>query len=124
MAVSEEKFLQIYGNVLTKTWGDPEFKERFTNETGDVLKEFGLDPGTSVIRLVQPGSTTSDESLCTAQSQVKLWNDGLESGSIDFYYPSEMPEGAERMELSAEQLEAVAGGGDCCCCCTPCCSCS
>jgi len=121
-AVSEQKFLQIYGSVLTKTWADAELKTRFKTNPGAVLKEFGLDPGSAKVTVKAPWDNP-DPAQCTPQSQVKLWNDGLNSGQIDFYYPDAMPEGAEGMELTAEQLEAVAGGGDCCCSCTPCCSC-
>jgi hypothetical protein len=122
MAVSEEKFLQIYGNILTRTWDDAELKKRFMDSPEEVLKEFGLDPGTAKVTIKKPWDDP-DPKLCTPESQVAMWNTGLKSGAIDFIYPEVMPEGAEGMELSAEQLEAVAGGGDsCCCCCTPCCS--
>ena len=115
MAVSEQKFLQIYGTVLTKTWADPAMKERFMANPAEVLKEFGLDPGDATITLKKPWEENPDPADATPESQVKLWNDGLESGNIDFYYPDEMPEGPVAMELSAEQLEQVAGGAGCCC---------
>ncbi|HPY74224.1 MAG: hypothetical protein KBC30_03085 [Planctomycetes bacterium] len=119
--VTEEKFLQIYGNLLVQTWGDAELKARFMNNPAEVLKEFGLDAGNATIELISPQEEATPE--CTPESQVKMWNEGLQSGKIQFVYPENPPEGISG-ELSEEQLEAVAGGwsvGSCCC--TPCCSC-
>jgi hypothetical protein len=118
--VDTEKFLKLYGEVLVRTWGDEELKSRFKSDPGVVLKEFGLDPGGAKVTLKQP-SQEPDPDICTPESQVKLWNQGLVDGEIQFYYPDEMPEGAEGQELGFEELEAVSGGG--CCSCTPCCSC-
>jgi hypothetical protein len=124
MAVAQERFLQIYGNLLVRTWEDDALKQRFLKAPTEVLKEFGLDAGDSSVRVIHPWEAP-DPALCTPESAVKLWNDGLEKGEITFVYPSQMPEGAEGMELSIQQMEAIAGGGDsCCCCCTPCCCCS
>lgn len=121
MAVEQEKFLQIYGTLLVRTWEDDALKQRFMSTPADVLKEFGLDPGQSNVKVISPMDDPTEE--CTPESAVRLWNKGLESGEITFVYPNQMPEGAEGMELSIQQMSAVAGGG-CCCTCTPCCSCS
>ena len=121
--ISEDKFLQIYGNLLVNTWAMPDLKARFKANPEEVLKEFGLDPGTAKVQLIPPMEHPTAE--CTPQSQVRMWEEGLQSGIIQFVYPDQPPEGAQGMELTFEQLEAVAGGGDACCCCscTPCCSC-
>jgi hypothetical protein len=121
MSVSEEKFLQIYGNLLVQTWGDAELKKRFKANPAEVLKEYGLDPGNATVELKAPWAEATEE--CTPESQVRMWNEGLAAGKITFIYPENPPEGVSS-ELSEEQLEAVAGGwsvGSCCC--TPCCSC-
>jgi len=115
-----EKFLRSYGEVLVRTWGDEELKSRFKADPAIVLKEFGLDPGTAKVILKAP-SKDPDPEICTPESQVKLWNQGLKDGEIQFYYPEEMPEGAEGQELGFAELEAVSGGAGCCC--SPCCSC-
>ncbi len=121
--VSQEKFLQIYGNLLINTWELAELKKRFKESPAAVLKEFGLDPGTAKVTVKHP-MEHPDPAQCTPESQYRLWQEGIKSGKIDFIYPEEPPEGAMNMELSEEQLMAVAGGGYYCCCCTPCCSCS
>lgn len=120
--VAQDKFLQIYGTILVRTWDDSALKQRFLSNPGDVLKEFGLDAGGAKINVIEPWEHP-DPKMCTPESQVKMWNEGLATGNITFVYPKEMPEGAAGMELSVEQMEAIAGGGSsCCCCCTPCCS--
>jgi methionine salvage enolase-phosphatase E1 len=121
--VAQEKFLQIYGSLLVRTWEDEALKQRFLKTPAEVLKEFGLDSKGAHINIIKPWEAT-DPSQCTPESAVTLWNAGLESGEITFVYPDHMPEGAENMELTVHQMEAVAAGDSCCCCCTPCCSCS
>jgi len=126
MAVESNKFLQVYANLLYQTWGDDALKQRFLKAPADVLKEFGLDPGGSKVNVtvIDPSAAT-DFDKYTPEGAATLWNEGLTSGQIDFVYLPELPEGAEGMELSVEQMEAISGGGCCCCCtCTPSCSCS
>lgn len=117
--ISEEKFLHAYGTLLITAWGDPALKSRLKTEPAVVCKEFGLDPEGANITIVAPGPTSNP--LATKESQVKLWNDGKRSGTIDFYFPEEPPEDLDEAELSEEELASVAGGG--CCSCCPCCSC-
>jgi hypothetical protein len=119
--VSEERFLQIYGNLLVQTWGDAQLKARFKANPAEVLKEYGLDCGEAEVVLMTPWAEATEE--CTPESQVRMWNEGLAAGKINFVYPENPPEGVSG-ELSEEQLEAVAGGwsvGSCSC--TPCCCC-
>lgn len=117
--LSNQKFLSGYGAFLTDVWGDDALKTRFKDNPASVLKDYGLDAGGATVSITSPGSIGA---ATTPESQVKLWNDGLKSGNIVFYFPEEAPEGAENMEISEEALEAVAGGGTCCCC-SPCCCC-
>ncbi len=118
--MSEERFLQSYGNFLVQAWSQAELKNRFKANPAAVLKEFGLDAGGATINILAPGQVTA---ASTKESQVALWNDGVNTGKIDFYFPETPPEGMPG-ELSDSDLEAVAGGWSISCCsCTPCCCC-
>jgi hypothetical protein len=120
MPVTQERFLQVYGNVLMRTWEDVALKRRFLENPAEVLREFGLDAGSASIKVIEPWQA-ADPAQCTPESAVMLWNKGLESGEITFVYPSQLPEGAAGVQLSVAQMEAISGG--CGCCCTPCCCC-
>ncbi|MFK8114821.1 MAG: hypothetical protein AB8B91_21650 [Rubripirellula sp.] len=129
--VSEEKFLQIYGDLLVQYWGLPAHKERFKADPEAVLKEFGLDPGSAKlnVKYIDAGDTSPQENNLGIEqpspaSAFQLWTQGKELGTIDFFIPEEPPEDSNSMELSDEELMAVAGGWSISCCsCTPCCCC-
>jgi hypothetical protein len=115
--MSEQKFLHAYGNFLVQSWASPPLRNRFRAEPALILKEFGLDPEGVKINILPPGERGPNTA---PESEVVLWNEGKKSGTIDFYYPEQPPEGVANMELTDEQLEAIAGGWSIsCCCCTP-----
>lgn len=129
--LTEEKFLQIYGDLLVQYWGLPAHKERFKADPLAVLKEFGLDPGSAKVNVkyIAPGDNSPQENNLnipdpSAGSAFQLWTKGKEMGEIDFFVPEEPPEDSNSMELSDEELMAVAGGWSISCCsCSPCCCC-
>jgi hypothetical protein len=124
--ITQDQFLQRYGNIMVHLWGMPAMKERFKRNPAEVLNEYGLDPGNATVTLLTPGTPNqfgiTDQ---TMESQYRLWLQGKQAGSIPFYYVEQPPEGIGSEALSEEELMAVAGGGDisCCCCCSPCCCC-
>jgi hypothetical protein len=118
--LSEQEFLEKYGRFLVTSWGTPPVKKRFKEDPAKVLKEFGLDPGNAQVLVEKPGPPSAQ---ATKESAAKLWNDGKKAGKIRFIYPEEPPADLATMDLTDDQLEAIAGGGYYCCCCTPCCSC-
>jgi hypothetical protein len=129
--ISEEKFLQIYGDLLVQYWGLPAHKARFKQDPLAVLKEFGLDPSPAElnVRYIAAGDRTPQTNNLnipepSPESAYQLWVKGKQMGSIDFFIPEAPPEDASSMELSDEELMAVAGGWKISCCsCTPCCCC-
>mgnify|MGYP003578801354 CR=1 FL=1 len=52
--VPRDKFLQIYGTLLVRTWDDKALKQRFLASPSEVLKEFGLDPGSAKVNVIEP----------------------------------------------------------------------
>jgi hypothetical protein len=124
--ITQDQFLQRYGNLMVHLWGMPALKQRFQSDPAAVLREYDMDPENARITLLQPGQPNAlGISDATMESQYRLWTQGKQRGNIPFYYVSEPPEGIGGEALSDEELMAVAGGGDikCCCCCSPCCSC-
>ena len=118
-----DNFLEAYGRFLVQSWGSPPLKQSFKDDPAKVLKSFGMDPeGAEVI--IETPDPTLGEDVATPESQVKAWNEGKASGTIHFWYPEDPPEDLSSLELSDEDLEAIAGGWSVsCCCCSPCCCC-
>ena len=122
--VSNEKFLQSYGNFLVQSWGNPALKSRFKQDPAKVLTEFGLDPEGAVVEIDSPEGPPGWSADATPESQVRMWNEGKKAGKIRFIYPEEPPQDLKTADLSDQELEAIAGGNvTACCCCSPCCCC-
>ena len=123
--LTQENFLQRYGNLMVQIWGVPALKDRFKKDPTAVLKEYGMDTEGARVTLLGPGMPNAlGITDCTMESQYRLWVQGKQKGDIPFYYVEQAPEGAGREALTDEELMAVAGGWSIsCCCCTPCCSC-
>lgn len=124
--LTQEQFLQRYGNFMVHLWGMPALLTRFKTDAATVLKEYGLDSeGVKVTPMTPDTPNNLGIKDKTMESQFQLWNLGKQKGEIPFYYVTEPPEGVGGEAISDEELMAVAGGGtiSCCCCCTPCCSC-
>jgi len=116
---SRSKFVKAYSTVLTNSWADEKYLSNLKVNPTRVLADAGLPVPSGVKITVH----TQKEGEGTLEDQIRLWESGMQSGSIDLYVPQtpQIKEG----ELSSEQLEAIAGGTDCCCCsCTPCCTCT
>jgi len=123
--ITQDQFLQRYGNLMVQIWGMPALLERFKKEPGTVLTEHGLDPERANVKLLSPG-TPNDLGIAdaTMESAFKLWTEGKKRGTIPFYYVEQPPEGLGGEPLSDSELMAVAGGWTVSsCCCSPCCCC-
>ena len=111
------KFIGGYSKVLTNAWADEKFMAQLKADPAGVLSQAGV----SIPSGVRVNLKTNKEGDGGLDDQIRLYEEGLKSGSVDIYVPAEPQMGDG--ELSDSQLESIAGGGDCCCCCTPCCSC-
>ena len=125
MSMTEEKFLQAYGELLLNVWADEELKARLNAEPASVLKEHGLDPGSATVTVAAPdvaNDTVPDKARVS--TSLQHFSDGVAAGNVVFILPDAPTEDlASSGELSEAELDAVAGGGMCCCCCCPCCCC-
>jgi hypothetical protein len=123
--ISQDQFLQRYGNLMVQLWGMPALLTRFKKEPAAVLKEHGLDSGTAKVKLLKPGEPNElGITSPTMESAYQLWIQGKYKGTIPFYFVDHPPEGAGGEALSDSELMAVAGGlSISCCCCSPCCCC-
>src|SRR5437762_12576702 len=92
--ITEDQFLQRYGNLMLQLWGVPALLERFKKESAQVLTEYGLDPEKAEVTLLSPGTPNAlgitDSSEHGAYS---LWIQGKAAGNIPFYYLEQAPEG-------------------------------
>lgn len=79
--ITQDQFLQRYGNIMVHIWGMPALLERFKREPQTVLKEYGLDPGAAKVALLTPGTPNelgiTDQ---TMESQFRLWTEGKQLG--------------------------------------------
>jgi hypothetical protein len=123
--ITEDQFLQRYGNLMLQIWGVPDLLERFKKEPAHVLKEYGLDPEKAEVTLLTPGTPNALGITDSSEhGAYTLWIQGKAAGNIPFYYLEQAPEGVGGQGLSDSELMAVAGGlsiSISCCCCTPCC---
>ncbi|NVM57429.1 MAG: hypothetical protein HWN51_04855, partial [Desulfobacterales bacterium] len=113
-----------YARILGRVWKEEDdFKAGLLANPEETLKAEGLDPQDAKVSII-----TEIKEQGTLDDQIRLWEEGLSSGSIDLYIPPAPPKDAfEDVELTEEELELVAGGGCCTCAasctCTPCCCC-
>lgn len=111
------QFISAYSKVLTQAWADDKYMQKVKTDGAAALREAGLKlPGNVKVNVKGQGGSG------TLEDQLKLYEQGVKSGSFDLYVPAQpaMKDG----ELSDTQLESIAGGADCCCSCTPCCTCT
>jgi hypothetical protein len=129
--ISQDQFLQRYGNLMLQIWGVPALLERFKKEPSKVLTEYGLDPEKAGVTLLAPGAPNAlGVKDSSEESAYTLWIQGKAAGNIPFYFVEQAPEGVAGQGLSDTELMAVAGGASSaslainisCCCCSPCCS--
>jgi|SRR5215475_8757506 len=121
--ITEDQFLQRYGNLMLQIWGVPALLERFKKEPGSVLKEYGLDPEKATVTLLTPGNPNALGIMDASEhGAFTLWIQGKAAGNIPVYFLEQPPEGVGGEELSDSELMSVAGGlSISCCSCTPCC---
>jgi len=123
--ITQDQFLQRYGNLMLQIWGVPALLERFKKEPTQVLKEYGLDPQKAEVTLLTPGAPNAlGITESSEQGAYTLWIQGKAAGNIPFYYLEQAPEEVGGQGLSDSELMAVAGGlsiSISCCSCTPCC---
>jgi len=120
-AQERAEFVNAYTRVLITAWSSEEFSNRLGQDPKAALSEAGLgipaDANVDIVRTVTEGAAEA-----SLDSQVELWETGLESGRYVLYVP-ETPQ-IDMAELSEGDLDAVAAGLTIASSCTPCCTCT
>jgi hypothetical protein len=115
-AKDRESFVRSWGNVLTKSWEDEDFKRQLEADPARVLNENGvaIQEGAEV-NLVDPPPDAGPD----LEMQIRSYEQGQESGSYTFYVQDQSQ--VETQEVSEQELEGVSAGACCssiaCCCC-------
>lgn len=121
MTVASERasnFVRHYTELLTTCWSDEEFAEDLIEDPERVMRSIGfpVPPGTR-IHVVQSSADGEGD----LDHQLRLWEDGLESGHVTLHVPS--PPELMTQTIDLDDLAGV-GGGMSCCCCAPCSCCT
>ena len=116
-AKDRESFVRSWGNDLTRSWEDEEFRSQLQANPADVLNENGvaIQEGAEV-KLVSPPADAGPD----LEAQIREYEQGQETGSYTFYVQD--AEQIDTQEVSETELEGVAAGMCsssvlCCCCC-------
>lgn len=120
-AQERAEFVNAYTRLLITAWSSEDFSNRLSQDPKAALAEAGLViPANADLEIVR--SVTENSPEASLDSQVQLWETGIESGRYVVYVP-ETPQ-IDMAELSEGDLDAVAAGLTVACCCTPCCCCT
>lgn len=119
-----QNFIRAYTRLLVSSWSDSSYMERLMNSPREVLAQEGLEVSESVQIDIQRTSApvlSEDSSDAALNTQVDLWLEAEEVGTLVLYIPDAPVISAE--SLGADELAGVSGGGAVLCCCCPCSCC-
>ena len=116
-AKDRESFVRSWGNVLTKSWEDEDFKQQLESNPAQVLNENGvaIQEGAEVSLVSPPEDAGPD-----LEAQINAYEEGQSSGNYTFYVQESKPLATE--EVTEKELEGVSAGAtsssilSCCCC--------
>lgn len=115
-AKERESFVRSWGNVLTRSWEDDEFRSQLEGNPAGVLNENGIaiQDGAEVSLVKPPADAGPD-----LEMQIREYEQGQESGAYTFYVQD--ADSIETQEVTEQELEGVSAGACCssvaCCCC-------
>lgn len=121
--MSESNFFIAYGQIMSRSWDDPEYRARLLSDPKSVLAEAGVElPADATVIATELEPTPGND----FNGQLERWKKGEETGEYSLLVPSRPTfYDSEDAALSDALLETVAGGTaaatSCCCC--PCCCC-
>lgn len=122
MAQTTSDFTKAYSVFLARVWTDPSYESRVSSDPATALKDAGVDlkAGAKVSVTRPTGHPSLDE-------QIKLWEQGNQTGTYNFVVPDRPPQ-----SLSSTSPQKILAAADSvsqddtsyCCCCCPSCSCT
>jgi hypothetical protein len=116
-AKDRESFVRSWGNVLTRSWEDDEFRSQLEANPAETLNANGVSiQDGATVELVSPPADAGPD----LEAQIREYEQGQESGTYKFYVQEENQ--IETQEVSEQELEGVSAGACCssvlsCCCC-------
>ena len=129
--LDKSAFVQSYSRVMALSWADEDYMKRLIAEPRQVLSEAGIaTPESAKVNVITV--SPEEQGKGKIEDQIIMWEKGDLTGTYDLLVPLKPADWSpSNIELSDEQLAAVAGGLEqanalsiSCCCTTPCTCCT
>jgi hypothetical protein len=129
--MNEHQVLENFARVMAMAWGDETYRQQLLANPREVLAAADIEtPPNAIIKVHEVDEVGDTQgSIENGRPFMESWFKGYETGVYEFIL-TKAPDGFDlgNMQLSDEQLDAVAGGnssGGCCTyCCCPCTCCT
>ena len=108
--LDKSAFVQSYSRVMALSWADEDYMKRLIAEPRQVLSEAGIaTPESAKVNVITV--SPEEQGKGKIEDQIIMWEKGDLTGTYDLLVPLKPADWSpSNIELSDEQLAAVAGG--------------